>query len=1079
MKLTCVCGRAGSGKSRYIAYQVGQAMQAGRAILLVPDQFTLQAERELIAKLQVRGLMQAEVMSFTRLCERVLALTGDDKQATLSARGRTMAVTRLLHMHQKDLKMYGGYIHSPSFASELCDAIAELKRFHISPQALRKLDGGAKFEDIALIYEAYIQAGYQDAQDKMDLAIAKLEASGMVQGVEIFIDGFEMLTTQVYALVEQLIRCAAGVTITFRLPHPQDQDAYIFATEQKHYRTVLQIADRLNAPIEEVRLPQEGPWGSHRHTGVLAHLEKQLFAFHKQRYAGKNDAVAIISAGSPAQEADWCAYRMYTLARDAGMRWRDMAIVCNDMEHYAPFLQRAFQKFGVSCFLDVKRQVTNHPFARFVMDSLACVKSGFSTRDVLRMMKTGFAPLDMDDCDRMELLLKKAGVRWVTPSYIANIPEQADYEALREGLLTSLYAFADVFQQAKTVSQKTRALYAYLVDSGAVKKLEALSDTLRERGNLDKASEMVAAYQAVCAVMEQAHDVLGDTPANAQMFYDYLAAGLKAEEIGIIPTMVDGATAGTLQRSRSGDIRALFVLGANEGILPAGVTDTGLVTVDDRALLAREGLYMGHDEEERISEEELLIYATLSKPSQRLFLSYAQRTADNGEGVPSQIIEEIEKCIPVNREQADVAAITLPDATLERAVHALAWEPSALWHAVAAQYRSMGDMRLDEALALAKRPLDLLGRERARRLYGTSMEASPSKLGKFALCPFQMFALYALKVREPATYGYTPVDKGNCYHAFTERFVNDILMQRLDWETITRKESDAIAQRVYDAIAEEVETGQYAGDGRTKAFLRELEEDAKGTAWAIVRQIANGAFRPLEAEQAFSRQTGGEMQLYLETGEKAYVQGKIDRLDVYETDNARYVRVIDYKSGNKTFSPTQIYYGTDLQLPLYLAAAAQDGDMPAGMYFMPVREKPAQADNEEEIEREHLKAHALRGIMVNEPEVLAAMERDLQADSDILPIRLKSDGSPRKSESLTSQADMERVLTYSVRKAASLIEEIYQGQAAPKRVEQGGQHPGCMYCALRGACGFEMLRGDRPERFTSKKIADLTGGEDI
>jgi len=628
MPLFCVCGRSGSGKSRTIAKAIENALSEGRqAFLIVPDQFTLDAEHLLMELLRSNGLFQAEVLSFSRLCARVLEQCGQPNGSMLDARGRAMMVSRVLLENESSLCAYGKYVHSPHFSSTLSGQIAEFKRFDIKAEHLLQLSRDQpRLQDIGLLYQAYqkaISGIYTDNEDRINFMIERIPQAPFLQGASIFIDEFEMLTSQIYRTVQALLLTAHEVYATFRLCDNGDADKPIFALEQKHLNRMKALATGLGQDVEIIRLESsaQNPYK----TSALIHLERSLFVQPPPAYAGNDmDGISLFTAASMRQEAFECARRILTLVRDEGLRFSDIAVVTSDLSDYGPLLQQAFSTFDIPSFLDVKRSVGTHPLARYALLSLRVLLSNFATRDVIAFIKTGLSCLSVQQSDLLEELITTSGIRFFSKSsmgrYAQTYPQLSEFRAL---LFASHDALYERFQKAESASDQAQAFMHFLQEGGCVQRCNSLLQALESEGDADSAMELTQVFSALCSILSQLHTVMSTSRLSLRSFYDELHAGLFAEEVGVLPSVRDAVQVGTVGRSRSGSIRALFVLGMNEGSIPRPVPEDGLLTHEDQRLLQDAALFMGNNLSERAVEERMTLYALFSKPTCHLTLSFS------------------------------------------------------------------------------------------------------------------------------------------------------------------------------------------------------------------------------------------------------------------------------------------------------------------------------------------------------------------------------------------------------------------------------------------------------------------------
>ena len=1060
MQLTCICGRAGSGKSRYLAEVAHRALVQGRRVyLIVPDQYTLQAERELMAQLHAPGLLQVEVLSFTRLCQRVLEHCGSPSTAVLDARGRAMAVSRVLIEQQQSLKAYGRYVHSPNFCATLAGEIAELKRFDVSPhQFAQAVQGHVRLCDIAHIYEAYqqkMQGVYNDNEDALNWMIERIPSTAFLQGAVVMIDGFEMLTSQIYRTVDALLRTSYNLCTTFRIGEVNDPDYPLFATEEKHLQRMQQIARRAGARIVTVQLPQDAPALAPRHRpgSGLAHLEKNLFAAQPQAYGPAPSDVHVLSAPTPAREVEACAAQILTLVRDTGVRFSDIAVVAADLSSYGPLLQHTFARYSIPSFLDSKRTVAAHPLARYALLSLRAIQTGFAARDVLALMKTGMSALTMAQCDELQEILRTCGVRFLPENDGRELGELHQiYHAARHALLDAQYTLHHTLQDAQNAAQQVEAFASFLQASGLLERANALMEQQHEAGAPDRAQQTRMVYQVLCSLLTQMHDVLGQKRLSTRAFYDLLAAGLSAEEVGVLPATQDAVHVGTLSRSRTGDLHALFVLGVTEGVIPQSVEEAGLFTREDLARLSEEGVYLGHSPLERAEEETLTLYGVLTKPKEQLYLSYPQAGTDGSAKLPSSLIQSLCVCMPRLRIQSAVqtaqACIQTPASTRLPLMHALRKSrrthtplPGGYARALSLLMPGFSPQLRHAVQAQGTPASEDIGSSLAQALFAHAQTGSVTALEELALCPFRHFLERAILQPPPKKdYGHDALDNGNYYHEITDRYLEALLTQQQPF-ALTRAQSDALLDTLCETYEQnEYLAGPYRLDGRAHAQARRQRQALKHACWSIVQQLDGTAFVPVSAESKFLH------TLTLPDGQQFAIAGRIDRVDLAQTPKGRYVRVIDYKSRGRDFSLTGLYYGAALQLPLYASAAAkQQRAQSAGMFFMPMQQSapdvpPAQAQQARQ------KQYLLCGYCTQEGVDCAA---------DAAGTTIKG-AKPGRYTRVLDRPTYQALLDYGQQKATELLSARQQGITRPLPLK--GEIDACRTCQFAYCCQFDLMQ---------------------
>ena len=1060
MSLWNICGRAGSGKTTWLCHRIGQAIKDGQpSYLIVPDQYTLQAERELMRHLHTEGLWSTEVLSISRLCERILAQKPSSLQP-MDRRGQAMSVSRMLLSLQDELPVYGRYAKSPQFAATLAGEIAEYKRFGITPEALYQAGHTRPhLTEIAKVYDAYqnhLSGVYQDSEDKINLCIDLVPETTFLQGALVCIDGFEMLTKQVYQLIEALLIQCADVCISFRLGQKTDADAPTFLTEQKHFERVLAIAQRHGIDQQTIWLPREQQANPPRfaQSPALAYLESHLFAYRSQPYSKQTDSISLIYAGNPWQEAEDCARQAFALIREKGLRYSEIAVVSADIELYGPLLQRAFSLYDIPMFWDVKRKVSTHPAAQYVVQALRVAQNQKHARDVIRFLKSGFTRLDQLQCEQMQGWVRRYGLLSFrsTPPSSMDEEEQTAYRCLYHLLFDPLDTLHTNLKKAKTAKQQAEFLIQYLEEDGFIERLQALIDqTYLEEPEV--ASQAHEFFTLLGDLLAQMIHVLGDQVMSAGDFATLLSSGLAAEEIGLLPSQNDAINAGSILRSKMDEIKALFVLGLSAGKVPAGTVESGLLSRSDHILLEKNGLWMGHNEAERASEEELALYSVFCKPSQWLFLSYPQADLSGKQLLPSPYVSQIAQLFPhaIYRSAQKPHEVSLPKATLLPLAQAIRRVEDGevvdpVWGAAYQALAQMDDCQISQAFGNLHTQNDEIGPSLAKQLYtdATGRYTMPiTGLETLARCPFRHFMERGLKLAPADAFGKTFIDEGNYYHSVLQHFLLLYQDKQLTWEQC-KVAIDTLCQSYEE---QEYLRGPYAQDVRTALQAEKQRDSLYRAGWMVYRQVQSGRFIPANTEVPC------RVSVPLSDGTQGMAKGVIDRIDLKQEDGERYVRVVDYKSGDASSADlTRFSCGVSLQLPLYLQMAAQQTHASASAMAISVVRTGVQEADPEKAEQD-CSTQKLKGFYTQYG----------QDDTSV---------STNHKTRLLTEEQMQKILSDAMKTTADLFETLSQGNTSPNPLK--GAVDGCEHCSFANACGY--VAGITPHRMVRK--ATLSQKED-
>ncbi|MEQ8201268.1 MAG: PD-(D/E)XK nuclease family protein, partial [Syntrophomonadaceae bacterium] len=931
MSVRFILDRSGSGKSIKMVEEIRACLQRGsdeRLFLLVPEQFTLQAERDLITGLNAAGIIRVEVLSFTRLARRVFEQVGGATRVLLNEQGRQMVLRKMIDDNSARLTIYKKAALQPGFVPRLGELLSELKGRDITAAQLRDSAAGRedmlvgqKVHDIALLYEefeGYLQGRYLDADDHLNLLCEKITEADFLRTARIWVDGFSTLSPQSLKILARLMAVAREMTISLTLdPQGSSRDRELFSLVWRDLDKLWSLARQAGTEPQVVTVqpsPGMGPLNP-----AIRHLEQELFAYPSRPLDEDFRDVEIFAAANLSSEVEWAAAQVVELVRDRGWRYRDLAVICNDMETYGPLIKRVFAEYGIPAFMDRKRSLMENSIIKLVMSSLQIIRRGYRYEDVFAFLKTGFSGLTPDQVEILENFALRCGIqggRW-QQEFKADDPEMAaTLDAGRLMLVEPLQELAEKIRGGRqTVAALCRAHYEYLVRIGLPERLETWIARMNELGRLDAAREHAQIWNLIGDIMDQMVEILGDQEADLKEYLHLLEAGFEAMEVGIIPTTIDQVLVGNVQRSKSQAIRGLLFLGVNDGVIPSAGVEEGILTEYEKETLQAQGLELGFDKNRRSAEERFLIYTALSKPHDYLGLSCA--IADNeGRALrPSIIINRIRALLPGVKTTSDAVPhrelalhqIATPASTYKYLVDNLRSmadsEPvDPIWADVYRWYQSHSrwqpGLQETRAALFHRNQVEGIGSGLARRIYSLPLRSSVSRLEQYVNCPFAHFIRYGLRPQERKVYEVAAPDIGELFHSCLASLALELDHEQLDWMTLGRSDSDRIVDTVMDRLVPLQGEGIFTSSPRYQHLARRLKRISRRAAWELTRQLQQGEFQPRHFEVGFGPgQMFPAIEVELGDGRLMYLEGRIDRVDLLETGEGTFVKIIDYKSG--------------------------------------------------------------------------------------------------------------------------------------------------------------------------------------
>ena len=1119
MALRFLIGAAGTGKTEYCMKEIitAQSAHRGRQIFLVPEQYTSQAERDLTARTERKGILTAEVLSFGRLAHQFFAKNGLNRAVILGDVGKQMALQKILLEQRDDLPYFCHMMDKNGFVSRLGKTITEFFRYRVTPEQLETMSNQEglshsvqdKCRDMASIYrryEEFLSETYLTGDTTLSLLEEKLASSAAFEDTEIWLDGFYGFTPQEYGVIAQLLRLCKRVSITL----PMDEHSY-FASSLPPAAPFFEphlTKQKLVSLAEEMGIAMESPVffkENHRaKTPALAFLEKNYFYGYYKK-SPDHEGIHICSCATRESEMAYAAGQILSLVREQGLRYRDIAIVTNAMSAYEKGLKGILSEAGIPCFVDSRRDIASHPLIGLVNSLLECVVYDFRYESVFSYLKTGLTPMAQEDMDILENYVLAYGIKgykwkkdvWAYGFQPGQEAEQAYLNDLRAQVMTP-FASLLALKRKKNLPLRdwVTALVVQLDTLGIAEKLTALSEAAAAKGNAAKAEEHRQIWQILMDVLQKAVEILGDAPMSLDTFARILSAGLEESSMGLIPPTADSLLVGDIERSRLPDIKALLVLGVNDGILPAPAENTGIFTETEREALTAAGMELAPDGKRKLFEEQFLIYRGLTKPSHALYLTYANGDTEGKALFPSSLIARIAKMYPTLAEERD-DALPLSSLTPGGCFHQLGTQMrkhveespmEPLWQDIYSYFATTPQWQ--QRLSLLRQGFSAHDRRQklspktAKNLYGKNILSSVSRLERFAACPFAYFAEYGLKARPRQLYQLRTPDLGNLFHQVLEQFATTLKKDGISWQTLTQEETERRMDAAVDEAAPHLGNEILMDSAANRYLIKRLKRISRRAGWTLVRHIQSGMFEPAGYEVGFGpHEALPPIVIGMSDGSKLILRGKIDRVDLLDAEGNKFVKIIDYKSGTKAFDFQDIYYGLQLQLLLYLDAYLKnhgtESYRPGGVFYFRITD-PTQTVTEEmsaeEIEHLLYSKMQMSGLVLENETVIKAMD-EVFVDpvsggmrlgaSDIIPLKYTKKGTPTASSLLATEEEYNALMAFTAKRAATIGESMKAGIITPAPYRKQNSTP-CDYCVFSSICSFEYKV--RPYYLNLKKI---------
>lgn len=1097
MALRFIAGRAGKGKSYYIYNEIKRNIEnhgKERLILLVPEQYTLQAERDFMEKTGLQGIMQLEILSFSRLAQRVFDEVGGLTRVIINDQGKNMVLRRVMDQVGEELLVYKNTCRQNGFVNEMMEFLAGLKQRAIAVQDIEQMHTGMgedsllgrKLHDLALIYQqfnAYLHEHYIDSEDYINLFIEKMPFSRYLSTSRIWVDNFATFSPQSLRILEKLITVCLETTVSITLSTDRGRrDEDIFLLSRKFYRYLSEAAQNNSIPTDLINI--DAAAADQFKDKALMYLEAELYAYPTRKYQEPVNRMSVYAAANPDSEVEDLTTRLISLVRDEGYRWRDIAVICNDLDSYGGLVKRAFREYDIPFFMDEKKDIMDNPIIEFILASLQSVDRGYLYEDIFRSLKTGLGALDSECCEKLENYVLSNGIRgnrWKEPFSRGEPEKLEELNQWREAVITPLEEMKTALSGEKTFAGVTRVLYDYLENMNVQEKLKQWIEELWGQGLYDVVHEYTQIWNMVSSTLDQMVEILGEQQGDLKGYIKVLEAGFLSHELGIIPSTVDQVLVGNIQRSKSHNIKALFVLGVNDGIIPSAQYREGVLSSDESDYLTEQGMEISANRERQVVEENFLIYSALSKCQARLFLSYASSDSEGRALRPSLLLDRIKYIFPrlniesglVNDYHRQLQMVSRPQSSFKHLVENLRlyldkkpmedfWWDVYDWYYQQDQWQEQC-RRIVEAF-FHRNQVEAISPGQAQRLYQLPLRGSVTRLEQFIACPFAHFVHYGLSPRERKEFSVQAPDIGELFHNSLLGFALEIEKRPGKWQDIEREECDSMMETVMDKILTTQETGIFFSNNRYRYLSQRLKRIGCRAAWMVSEHIQRGGFTPLGYEIRFgSGQALPALVIELDNGERMYLEGRIDRVDILDQDEASYVRIIDYKTGDKKLSLADSYYGLSLQLLIYLwAVLAGQRELgrsvikPGGIFYFKIDDPliKTEAEVKEAIEQQLVRELKLRGLVLEDVNIVREMDRDISTSSDIIPVGLKQDDSFYANSAVLSEEDFTYLLSHVENLLEKATSELVGGKVKIEPYKMQNQ-TACEYCPYLSICQFD------------------------
>ena len=1095
MSLKLIYGKSGSGKSEYCFKEIAKDINKEKIYLIVPNQMALMAEKKLMEITNNVSLINTEVITFNRMAFRVRNEIGGAKKTNLSKSGKAMLLYDILCKQKDSLNFLG---KSSENVDIIGNSITEFKKHRIDINKLREECNNTqdvylklKLNDMITMYEEFessIQNRFLDENDVLDILNNQIVESNQFKDAIIYIDEFVGFTTQEYQIIAKLLQIAKQVNITIctdNLMQNEELDKDIFYASKNTGIKLINIAKEYGIEIEEdVKLKNLYRFKNEE----LKHLEENFYKIPYKKYEEEPKNIKMFLANNQYSEIEHIATQIVKLVRNEEYRYKDISVITKNLSIYSSLIKVIFSNYNIPVFIDEKRELSENIIVKFLISVLEICNKNWSYESVFNYLKTGFVNIEREEIFKLENYCIRWGIKgnkWYKEdwNYVGKdeyTKEEVDrLNELRRMIVKPIRNLQEKAKKDNTFFNLTKILYEFLQEMKLEETIKLKINKLEEKGFIELANEYETSFKVLIELFDEIVLVFGEEKTNFDKYISTLKIGLKNTGLGKIPATQDEVIVGDVSRSRSHKVKAVFIIGINDGEFPSVYKDEGFFNDKDREYLKEQGFELANGSLENLYEENFNIYKAFTVAEEKLFLSYASSDNEGRTLRPSILITKMKKIYSNLQETSDIISqekeIITKNNTFDNLIEKLndyqeGKDVEDIWFDVLNYYENdaLWKSRLLkslEGITYTNIP-EQIKPEFVKKLYGETLHTTISRLERYRSCPFSFYLEYGLKLKEKKSLKLDPIDTGSFMHEVIDTFFENVSNKKISIKEIENADIEKIVKQIVEEKLNLTSNYIFKSIPKFIILTNRLCRLVTLSIIYIVQGLKNTDFEVVGNEIEFKN--GKEyrpIEIVTKDGKKVEITGKIDRIDLAKDETGKYIRIIDYKSSAKDINLNEVLAGLQLQLITYLDAVCQDKDLiPAGILYFGLVEpkidkgKRAKDITEEEIEQKLSEHFRMNGLVLAEMNIINMMDNKLKdgEKSDVIPVKIKKDGTMDKTSKVVSRKEFEILQKYVKNTLAQISKEILDGNIdiKPYYNVKTKRKP-CEYCKYNSICNFK------------------------
>lgn len=1107
MGLRIIYGKPGSGKSQFCFSEIAKLIDKKESIFIItPEQFSFTAERKLMEAVNKNAVINAEVITLTRMAYRVLNDIGGEIKQSLSKCGKAMLVYSILNKYKKELEFLG---KSDENIDLVIRTITEFKKHGITINNLKdemeKTQDAylkTKLSDMILLYENFenkIVDNYIDDTDLLTILAKHLDEVEFIKNSIIYIDEFAGFTHQEYEIIKGLIRYAKQVNITIcvdNLNPAINPDTDIYYSNKITLYKLIDLVNENNFKLEEpVFLKDQYRFK----TKELKHLANNIYEIQSTKYEENVENIRLFLAKNPYSEIENIAKEIKKLVRDKKIRYKDISIITKNIDTYASLVRAIFKQYEIPVFIDEKRDLNQNIIIQYVLSILEILVKNFSSESVFSYVKLGFCEIDEDEIFKLENYCNKWGIKqnkWKKDFNIEAEDKSKKQEVerlneLRKQIIMPLIELKESIKKEKTAINITKSLYEFIQNQKIEEKVISRISKLEEEKNIDLANEYKSSYQVLIEILDEIVLIFNEEKISLDNYSKILKIGLKNSGLGKIPGTQDQVTFGDVNRSRSHKVKNIFIIGLNDGSFPSINKDEGFFNDLDREELKQDGIELAKGTLEQLYEDNFNIYKAFTTAENQLYLSYVSTDSESKSLRPSMLINKIKKMFPKLIEKSDVINkeydLFNKEVTYEELIENIdkirnGESIDKIWYEIYNYYKSQNEWKEKlfedlEGLKYSNLP-NQIKKANIDKLYGNKLNTSVSQLERYRSCPFSYYLQYGLKLKEKEELKIQSFNTGSFMHETIDEFFEYVREEQI---LLTQIEEDKIKEIVSQIIDKNLNLSKnyiFTATAKYKVLVKRLKRIVSKALKYIIETLIYSDFDIEGTEIEFNKKGKyPPIVLELDNGKKVEITGKIDRIDTADSDDGKYLRIIDYKSSSKNIDLNEVYAGLQIQLLTYTDAICKAEDiMPAGVFYFSLLEQMIKADkkvSDEEIEDMIRKNFRMKGLILADVKIIKMNDNTLKTGSSkMVPAAITQSGTVNEKWTNGVNKEQFKILQdYIDKTIKDISKEILSGKIDLKPYNKKGKTP-CEYCSYKSICGFNTKQNGNQYNYIDKKSKD-------